>query len=87
MGERENNFADRICASTASPSSDLSTETSASLHPLRHTMGPLRLQLTEEVNPVSEDTRFPWRRGFMARIEGSGRAGMLMLIAADLNVL
>lgn len=96
VGERENNsFADRMCAPLPRllPRTLFWAETSASLQPPRHTMGPLRRPLAEEVNPVSEDTRFPWRvggrgpgeRGFRARIESSGRAGMLMLIAADLD--
>lgn len=56
-------IADRICACTASPSSDLWTETSASLHPLGHTMGLLLPLCSEEVNSVSEDKRFPRRQG------------------------
>lgn len=73
VGERENNFCRQdVCASTTSPSSDpFWTETSASLLPPRHTMGPLRRPLAEEVNPVSEDTRFP--RGGPGGGEGSGR--------------
>lgn len=34
-------------------------------------MGPLRRPLAEEVNPVSEDTRFP--RGGGARVQGEDR--------------